>query len=64
MLCIYLAFSVIANLITCAHVSDNVDYNDVIFVTRPNQALFQSQSDLEFLEENFQKFQESICNFL
>ena len=64
MLCIYLAFSVIANLITFAHVSDNVDYNDVIFVTRPNQALFQSQSDLEFLEENFQKFLESICNFL
>ena len=64
MLCIYLAFSVIANLITFAHESDNVDYNNVIFVTRPNQALFQFQSDLEFLEENFQKYLESFCNFL
>ena len=52
MLCIYLAFSVIANLITFAHESDNVDYNNVIFVTRPNRALFQFLSDLEihFLE--------------
>jgi hypothetical protein len=53
MLCIYLAFSAVENLITFAHVSDNGDYNDVIFVTRPNQALFQFQSDLEFLEEEF-----------
>ena len=63
MLCIYLAFSAVENLITFAHVSDNGDYNDVIFVTRPNQALFQFQSDLEFLEENFQKLLESICYF-
>ena len=63
MLCIRLA-SVIANLITVAHESDNVDYNNVNFVTRPNQALFQFQSDLEFLEENFQKYLESFCNFL
>ena len=64
MLCIYLAFSVIANLTTVAHESDNVDYNNVNFVTRPNQALFQFQSDLEFLKENFQKYLESFCNFL